>query len=423
MRPGAVRRSVGIGVLAERNFAWFFASRVVNLLGTSMASVALAFAVLSVSDSASAIGEVLAANTIPMVAFLLIGGVVADRFPRRLVLQAARISSFITQGLAAYLVISGHARLWQLIVIEAVNGISSAISFPAMQGMIPAIVPRARLQQANALLALSLNGLAIVGPSIAAALVAGAGAGWGLGADAACWIISAALLTPVRLPQPHIGPVTSAVADLREGWSYFRGTTWLWAVVAAFCILNAVESGGITTLGPVIAKQTFGVRGWGVALSAQGAGALLMSVVMLRVPMTRPLRAGMIGITLWCLPLLVLGLSPHLVPLVIAAFLAGAGTGLFGLGWNLAVMEHVPEQMQARAWSYDSLGSFVAIPAGQLLYGPLGSLLGTRPLLIASGVLYLLVCLLTLAVPAVYQLRRLAAAPDHQPSPADPAAP
>lgn len=403
-----MRFSESLGVLGERNFAWFFWSRFINLIGNSMSSVALAFAVLAVSDSARAMGYVLAAHTIPMVAFLLIGGVVADRVPRVVVLQVSRVSSFVTQGLAAYLVISGHAQLWELIVLEAVNGVTSAMSFPAMQGIVPSLVPDGALQPANALLSLSRNALTILGPSVAAALVAGVGAGWALGVDAATWIVSAALLVPVRLPPRTMRAGTSAIADLREGWSFFRRTTWLWVIVAAFGVLNAMQTGGIDTLGPVIAKHTFGVGGWGVAMSGQAVGALLMSVLMLRLRLTRPLRVGMMAIVGLGLPLFVLGLSPHTLPLVVAMCLAGAGTDLFSLGWNLAMMEHVPDQMQARAWSYDSLGSFVAMPVGQLLYGPLGDWFGEKQVLVASGVLYVVICGATLAVPAVWRLRRVA---------------
>jgi MFS family permease len=395
-----------LAVLREHNFRWFFLSRFVNIIGTSMSNVALAFAVLQVSDSASAMGQVLAAHTIPMVLFLLLAGVIADRFPRTLVLQVSRVTSFVTQGLAAYLVISGQAQLWELIVLEAANGVTSAMSFPAMQGIIPSLVGRGQLQAANALMSLSLNALTILGPSVAAVLVASVGPGWALGVDAATWIISAVLLVPVRLPARVVTGASSALADLREGWTFFRTTTWLWVVVAAFGVLNAIQTGGVNTLGPVIAKHTFGVRGWGIAMSAQAVGALLMSFVMLRVRLTRPLRAGMVGMVALGLPLFVLGFTPHTVPLVVATFLTGAGVDLFGLGWNLAMMEQVPEEMQARAWSYDSLGSYVAMPVGQLLYGPLGSWLGERPVLGASAVLYVVICLVTLAVPAVWGLRR-----------------
>ena len=140
--------------LADRGFRFFFASRAVNLWGTTMAPIALAFAVLAVEDSASALGQVLAARSIPLVLFLLLGGVLADRLGRRRVIQVSNLVSAVSQALAAWLVITGQAELWHLVVIEAVNGTSSAASFPAMQGMVPQLVPRSQLQSANVLLSM-----------------------------------------------------------------------------------------------------------------------------------------------------------------------------------------------------------------------------------------------------------------------------
>ena len=399
-----------LGVLREGNFAWYFWSRFVNIAGSSMASVAAAFAVLSVSDSASALGQVLAARTIPMIVFLLIGGVIADRFPRVVVLQLSNLLSALTQGTVAYLVISGQAEIWMLICLELLNGTASSVSMPAMQGLIPQLVPKSRLQPANVLLSMSRGALTIAGPSLSAVLVATVGAGWALAVDATTWIGAAVLMLPVRIPaRAARSPATgSMVAELREGWVLFRSTTWLWVVVVAFGALNAMHTGAIQTLGPVIAKQhdSLGVHGWGFASSAESLGLLAMTLVLLRVTFRYPLRAGMWGISALALPMLVLGLAPHTVPLVVAMAVAGACTEIFSLGWNLAMMENISEEMMSRAASYDMLGSFVAMPVGQLLYGPLGEWFGYRPVLVVSGVLYALICLATVAVPAVRNLPR-----------------
>ena len=185
-----------------------------------MAPIALAFAVLAIEDSASALGQVLAARSIPMVLFLLLGGVLADRLGRRLVIQVSNVVSAVSQALAAWLVITGQAELWHLVVIEAVNGTSSAASFPAMQGMVPQLVPRSQLQSANALLSMVRGALvdrrtrrrqpcwwSAVGP------------GWALAVDAATWLVAALLLVPVRVPRRAGERTTGVVGDLREGWT------------------------------------------------------------------------------------------------------------------------------------------------------------------------------------------------------------
>lgn len=392
--------------LSDRRFRFFFASRAVNIWGTTMAPVALAFAVLSIEDNASALGQVLAARSIPMVLFLLLGGVIADRLSRRLVIQVSNAVAVLSQATAAALVITGHAELWHLVVIEAVNGTAAAASLPAMEGMVPQLVPRSQLQQANALLSMVRGALFAIGPTTAALLVVTVGPGWALAVDAATWLVALALLTPVTVPHRASNAGAGVVQDLREGWALFRSTTWLWVVVLAFGALNAIIAGAWHTLGPAVAKDTIGITGWGYVLSAQAIGLILTGLVLLRVSIRYPLRAGMLGCLFFAAPLLMLGLDPDLVPLAIGMFVAGAGIEVFGLGWSLAMQEKIPEDMLSRAYSYDMLGSMVAIPVGQLAVGPLAAWLGDRPVLVASGIAYGAICLLTLASPAVRNLKR-----------------
>jgi MFS family permease len=399
--------------LRERNFAWYFTSRLSNTLGSMMAGIALTFAVLDLTDSASALGQVLAARTIPMVIFLLFGGVVADRFPRTLVLQLSNVSSALTQGLVAWLVISGRAELWMIVVLEVANGTVSAISFPAMASMVPQLVRREHLQPANALLSLSRGGLTVVGPSLGALIVVTVGSGWALAFDAFTWLLATAFLMPVRIPpRPPVEDSTNTWRELREGWSLFIGTTWLWVVVLAFGVLNAIHTGAWYTLGPALAEDTIGKQGWGFVLSAESVGLIAMTLILLRLNIKRPLLTGMLGCSLMSVPLVALGVAPHLVLLVVLTFVAGAGIELFSMGWNLAMQENIEDRMLSRAYSYDALGSFVAMPVGQLLYGSLGDALGYRDVLLWSGVLYAVIALSTLASRSVRDLKRTAVTPD-----------
>ncbi len=401
-----------IAPLRERSFAWYYASRFANMLGSMMAGVALTFAVLDLTDSASALGMVLAAHTIPMVLFLLFGGVIADRFPRTLVLQVSNLSSALTQGIVAYLVISGTADLWMLIVLEAVHGTVSAVAFPAMASMVPQLVPRDQLQRANALLSLSRGGLTIVGPTIGALLVVTVGSGWALAIDAATWLISAVLLLPVAIPaKAREGEQAGTIAELRDGWKLFIGTTWLWVVVLAFAFLNTIHTGAWFTLGPALAKDTIGKQGWGFVLSAESIGLLLMTVILLRVPLRRPLLVGMLGCSLMGIPMIMLGLEPRLLLLIAVTLVAGMGIEIFSMGWNLAMQENIEDDMLSRAYSYDALGSFVAMPIGQLAYGPLGEAFGYRDVLVVSGVAYAAIALLALSSRSVRTLERAPAAP------------
>ena len=393
--------------LRERNFRWFFVSSLINMAGSTMAPVALAFAVLEVSDSPKALGAVLAANSIPLVLFMLFGGVIADRLPRVLILRTGGLVLALTQGLAAGLIITDRAELWMLIVLEALNGVTLALVFPAFAAIMPQLVPRNMLQSANVLQSMSRGALRVVGPSIAALLVVTIGPGWALAVDALTWLVAALLLLRVVLPAPvRDGSSQSTFAELREGWSLFAGTTWLWVIVLAFGVLNMIHSGAFNTLGPVIAKDTIGAQGWGYIVSAESFGLLAMTGVMLRRRLERPLFFGMLGIATAGFPIVMLGADPELVPLVVLAFVAGAGIELFSLGWTLAMQEHIEERMLSRAYSYDALGSFVAMPIGQLAYGPLALAFGYRDVLIVSGIAYTAICLLTLVSASVRNLQR-----------------
>ena len=398
--------------LRERNFRWYFFSRFVNTLGNTMAGVALAFAVLNITDSATALGQVLAARTIPMVLFLLWGGVIADRFPRVPIIQVSNLLSGLTQAAIALLVVTGAAKLPSVIALSAINGVVSAMSFPAMGGLMPQLVPHDELQKANALMSLVRGGLAVIGPSASALLVVTVGAGWALFVDALTWFAAAALLLGMRVPRrvAERPERPGTLAELREGWVYFRRTAWLWLVVLAFCGLNAIHSGAMSTLGPVIAKQTIGEQGWGVVLSAEAAGVLLMTMVMLRFRLERPLLVGMLCISLVGLPMILFGLYPHVELLAVTMLVAGAGVTVFNLAWNLAMQENVDESMLSRAYSYDALGSFVAMPIGQLAAGPLGAAFGYAHVMIGAGIAYVAICLATLASASVRSLPRKAMA-------------
>src|SRR6478735_5458338 len=382
-----MRLRQSFGALGDRRFAWYFAARTVSTVGSVMAPVALAFAVLHVDASAGALAQVLGARTLAMVVFLLVGGVIADRFSRITVMQVSHALTLFTQGAAAALVISGHATLTQLTVIEGVNGAVSAFTMPAMMGIVPLVVDRTRLQQANALLSFSRSGLSVIGPAVAGLLVVGVGAGWALAVDALTYAVAILCLSRVGLPRAEPGRARrpSMVRELRDGWSEFTRRQWLWVVVLAFGLTNAIHVGVVGVLGPLIAASTeaIGEAGWGLVLSAEAAGTVIMTV-----------------------PMVLLGAWPALLPVAIGFFVAGAAVEVFGVGWSTALHEHVPVAVLSRVSSYDALGSFVAIPIGTFLYGWLATAVDTETLMIVSAGVYVVISLSALLSRSVRELGR-----------------
>ncbi len=376
-----------------------------------MAPVALAFAVLHLTDSAGALAQVLFARTLAMVVFLLIGGVVSDRMSRATVMQVSHGLTAATQGAAAALIITGHAQLWMIIAIEAVNGAVSAFTMPAMMGIVPLVVDRTRLQQANALLSFSRGGLTVIGPAVAGLLVVTVGAGWALAFDSLTYLVAIVCLVHVRLPARVVDAgvaKSSMLRDLGKGWTEFVSRTWLWVVVVVFGVLNAVWSGVIGVLGPLIATRVpaLGEAGWGLCLGAAAAGTVVMTLLMLRMTFCYPLRVGMLAVAAMGIPIFMLGFAPATLPLVGAMVVSGLGVEVFGVGWSTALHEHVPEAVLSRVSSYDALGSLVAIPVGTLAYGALATTLPLEPLLVVSGVAYAVLALATLTSRSVRNLER-----------------
>lgn len=405
-----MRPRESLGALGDRRFAWYFTARTVSTAGSVMVPVALAFAVLHIDQSAGALAQVLGVRTLTMVVFLLVGGVVADRFSRIVVLQVSHVLTGVTQALAAGLIISGHATLTQLTVLEGVNGAVSAFTMPAMMGVVPLVVDRRRLQQANALLSFSRSGLAIVGPAVAGLLVVGVGPGWALAVDALTYAVAVVCLARVGLPRHRedAGTRHSMVAELREGWTEFTSREWLWVVVLVFGVMNAIHVGVVGVLGPLIASSTeaIGEAGWGLVLSAEAIGTVLMTLVMLRLRLAHPLRAGMLAMGVLAVPMVLLGAAPALVPVAVGFLLAGAAVEVFGVGWSTALHEHIPVAVLSRVSSYDALGSFVAMPIGTFLYGWLATSVDLETLVLVSAAVYVLVALSALASRSVRDLGR-----------------
>lgn len=237
------------------------------------------------------------------------------------------------------------------------------------------------------------------------------GPGWGLAINAAMYGAAALLLAQLRLTGRPAEETTAArrstVHDLRTGWREFTARRWVWVIVLAFGVINALMAGALHTLGPIIADQSFGRVGWGVLQSAIGAGLVVGALIMLRFRPRRPLVTGMLGFAFVAPLLVMLGLHPSLLPLLLIAFLAGIGSDLFSIGWETSLQQHVPQDKLSRVASYDALGSFVAMPVGQLVAGPLASVVGTEQVIVASGLLVGIVVALTVADPSVRGLRRV----------------
>jgi MFS family permease len=401
------RREGRLGALAERDFRLLFLGRTISLAGSALAPVALAFAVVDLTGSPSDLGLVLAAFVLPQLAFVLVGGIWADRLPRHLVMIVSDLVSGAVQGSIALLLLTGTAQIWHLVVLAAVRGTAGAFFFPASTGVVPETVSAGRLQQANALLGLSRNGTTIGGAALGGLLVAGIGPGWTLAVDAATFGLGAIFLGLLSLPPGSRLPERHFVRELVEGWNEFRSRTWLWAMVVQFAIINATAVSAFLVLGPFIAERSLGgAAAWGAILSAQAAGLVVGGLLGLRYRPEHPLLTATLAFIPTAAPLALLALTAPLAAIAIAAFLAGLGMELFNVLWQTTVQEQIPEDKLSRVSSYDWLGSLALAPVGAASVGPVAEAVGTSETLWAAAAVVVVACLAVLAVADVRNVRR-----------------
>jgi MFS family permease len=398
------------GALRERRFRLLWIGQTTSTLGDGLVPVALAFAVIGTLDgSATALGVVLAAHMLPLVAFVLVGGVWADRLPRQLVMLASDVIRAVVQATIAVLLLTGSAELWHLVVLIAIYGSAEAFFQPAATGLVPATISPARLQQANAMIGLSRSSSFIVGPAVAGVLAASTNPGIVFVVDAGTFVVSAislALLRPARPPRQS--ERQSFLAELAGGWRELVLHTWLWVIVAwaSFYLFAVVAP--FLTLGPVVAKESLGgADAWGMIAAGWGAGSLAGFLLALRWKPARPMLACSLLVLLVPPAIVLLALRAPAPAIALAQAIGGTGMGFFSAVWQTTLQQHVREDALSRVSAWDWMGSFAFLPLGLVLSGPVSELIGVSTTLWVAAACGVLSTGVVLLVPGVRNLRRL----------------
>ncbi len=375
--------------------------------GDRLVPVALTFAVLHLTGSLSDLGIVLAAQTVPLVLFVLLGGVWADRLPRQRVMLGSDLARFATQGASAVLILDGSARVWQLAALQALYGVADGFFTPAANGLVPQVVPAAELQPANALLGLSESATSILGPAVAGVIVVGAGAGWGLAVDAGTFLASAAFLAALRVdPAAQLvrERTTSVLRELRAGWKAFSSRRWLLVSVGYFTLMFAFGFSTFRVLGPEVAEKFLGGPGaWAAISAAMGVGAVAGGLLALRWKPAHPLRAAF-TISLFGIPLTLLLLGAHaaLWLIILTAVIEGVIGTFFNAVWFTAMQRSVPAAELSRVASWDAVGSYALQPVGLALVGPIAAAVGVSTTLYTAGGVFLLITVGVILMPSVW---------------------
>ena len=244
-------------VVHEPNFARYLVANTVSTLGSGMSTVALAFAVLDMGGVTD-LGIVLLAREIPLVIFVLLGGVFADRLPRRTILVSTDLVKALAQALTAALFFSGGADLLTVVVLQVVFGTAGAFSGPATTGLVREIAADEKLQEANAILSLSRSILYIAGPAIGALIVAAGSPALALALDALSFLVSAVFTFSMRLPGLVRMVTASLLDDLRGGWHEFVQRRWAVAMVLSFGLFQLTYFPALNVLGPSVAQTELG---------------------------------------------------------------------------------------------------------------------------------------------------------------------
>ncbi|MFH7339794.1 MFS transporter [Streptomyces sp. KHY 26] len=413
VRPGDARaRRVW-----SRDFGLFFVARAVARLGDTMLPVALAAGLLEHGYGAGAVGLAMAASTAAFAGLVVFGGVIADRFSTRRLMIGADLTRVCTQSLAAGLFFDGHVVLWELCVIGFVNGTAAAVFQPGVASTVPRLA--ADVQGANAAIRIAESSSQLAGPVVAGLLVGFASPGGVFAAHAGTYAVSALCLLLLRLrPLP---PGTLAATgrglralrtDLAQGWREFTSRTWLWAVIAIWCLYMIAVYGPTVPLVATEVVQHHGARAYGLVNSALGAGTVVGGLFAMRLRPRRMLRAGSLFLCLYFTFPGAVGLGLDVPAVAAGAALAGAGISFWGVMWATSVLTQVPAEALNRIHSYDVAGSLAMMPIGQALAGPAAGVLGADHVLLVASATSLAVVAFLLAVPAIRNLVRADAHPE-----------
>lgn len=391
-------------------FRTLLIARIISNIGNGLGPIALAFGVLSLEGATpTSLSIVMAAQLGPMVVFMLFGGVLADRYPRALVVGTSDIflSGFVVAN--GIMLINGSATVMSMAIIAFISGSLNALWWPAFAGLVPEVVPEEDLQSANSVIGLGANAANIAGTVAGGIIVAGIGAGWAMVTDGISFFIAGILVFTLRKfgkTRDTTEHTPSVFEDLAHGWKEFSSRSWVVTVVAGYCILNMIFESVLGVVGPVHAEQELGgPKPWSYILAALSVGMMAGVLVSLKVRPKRPLLIALVaqlGVAVW---IFTIGVTNWIPLIMISAFFAGIAFDFFFVLWQTAMQSNIPRESLSRVSSYDAFGSLVFAPFGLVIAGPITERIGTEQTLIGMGIIFAVVLAAMLSVASVRNLR------------------
>lgn len=391
---------------AHKGFTSLAISRFISNVGNGISPIALAYGVLSLPGAdGKDLSIVMAARFVPLLGFMLFGGVIADRFQRnRLVGASDMIGSFLA-AISAISLIAGFSSVWLLALMGGLFGILNAIWWPAMSGVLPEILPKEKLQEGNAIIGLTTNFGYIFGTLTGGILVATVGAGWGLLVDAISFFIAGAIVWNLPIIGIAKDESPGILHDLIVGWREFISRSWVIAMVFAFALINMAFESMLSVLGPLnFSDPKSGPREWSYNLAGLSVGMLLGGIWILKTKLRRPLFVAMILVAISSIWDFALAFDLPMLFTILASIFSGISLEVFMVTWNTSLQSHVPEESYSRVSSYDTLGSYGIAPLGIVIAGPLAMHFGVNNILLVTGATTLIAAALSLLVKSVREL-------------------
>jgi hypothetical protein len=406
-----------VGILRPlriRDFALLWAGATVSLMGDGVYVVAIAWQVYELSDSPTALSLVGLAWTLPLGLFVLLGGLVSDRFERRRIMIAADVVRAAAAGTIGVLSLTGAVELWHLIALAAVFGTGEAFFGPAFTSIVPQLVPRHLLLQANSLdQFIRPFAFLLVGPALGGWLVAALGPGEAFVLDAATFLVSAFSISLIRrrgrIRAEAAEAKTSLLRELREGLAFVRAHAWLWATLVAAAIFLLAYWGPIEVLVPYRVRNELGgeASDFGLVLACGGLGSILAALVLGQRGLPRRHITFMYSAwTIGSLALVGFGLAGTVWQLQAISFLEGAFFTSGMVVWGTLVQTLVPGELLGRVTSLDWFVSTSLVPVSFALTGPVSAALGAQTTLIAAGIAAAVATIVFLFVPGVRDTER-----------------
>ncbi|HEX5901260.1 MAG TPA: MFS transporter [Solirubrobacteraceae bacterium] len=404
---GGLNRVRLLAPLRHRDFRLLWSAMCVSLLGDGIFLVAMAWQVYALSNAPTALALVGITMTIPTIAFLLLGGVVSDRFDRRRVMVAADLVRGLAVGLLAVLSLTGALELWHIAALAAVYGAGTAFFSPSFDALVPEVLPAGDLAQANALdQFVRPIALRLAGPALGGVLIDLLGAGTAFAVDAASFAVSAAALLAMAPAARRAVPAkgASVTRDMREGLRYVRGHVWLWATFASAAIAYLLFMGPAEVLLPYIVKNDLhgSAADLGIVFAAGGIGSVGCAVVLgQRGLPRRDITFMYLTWTLATLAVAGYGLASAVWQLMLASLAFNALETAGTIVWATAKQRHVPAALLGRVSSLDWLISIGLLPLSFALTGPVSGAIGAQTTLIAAGLLGAVVTFAALLLPGM----------------------